>query len=781
MNDGDVLLEAQSAKFLRVLRADPIRVLLMPMDGEGWPFQRQRKVADQAVELGAWQLVPAPKAYEKPDGSIDVEHSSPAAPAFAEATHERLFSDLDIEQVRTRAGRSGLYRRLKETDTKLAPSTFYRQLRRFLEGGLTIKGLDARWRGGRPRLARDNLEEIALGDAKQTCRDRALKCQGLGPPKPPDHLEFSTTKSDTQRKRAPPVQPTHYVVDRNTLRVFVYYYRKKTSAPTTSLSSLYDDMRDQVFATLNPYGRPERWPLWCIPSLNNFKRYWRELISREQRFRADHGDHAYDTGLRPLAQAISHAFVAGRIGELDATVWNVNLRGDAAGAPLIGPPVVFRIRCRDTGQLLGISVSLESAGWIGAAMAIANCMENKQEFCAKLGLEDVYARLPWLAEGLPAELLADQGETYNHRPRAFIRFTGVSISNLPKARPDLKGGVESDWNVLETRLEEVTPGALIRRYEDETGEKWHIKGNMTLREFTQMLVVIELQRMHEPRAGKSLPEELVNAQVDSSPYSMFQWGATYGGGGLKQVDTVTARLSLLPRMKASVTEWGITARELHFHCSKLVADEALAQARAQGRRKVRIAMDPLLVNSVWLIIGDEDAPKQYIKCPLDMRFANQRSLLDKTWREALRIAFDNNVNTANRRTEINDALAYAKQVQKDLAERAQQETNKERQAVPATHAALKRGMGAARQSEKDQTSPALAVSAPLDQEQGPKPSERPPLYVVRDGTSQPPASTSTGQTHLPSTQQGAQAKPAAPPRRRSFFAEALEEAEREQQ
>lgn len=777
--EGALLHEESSNTYLRVLRVTPLHVLLMPI-GRGWPFSRGLQTA--SGNLGkVWDLIPPTVSSEAPDGTLVVSNATAAANSFADTVHRRIFDELNLDDVVTRAARANLLRRLQKHDPTLNPSTFYKHLRRFLEGGLNIASLTARWKNAKTQFSRENLEDISLEDAIMACRASALRAQQLGPPAAPGSIEFSTTKAGALRKRAPFKRPSRYRVERCTMRVFLRYYQRKLATPRLSFQTLYDEMRDEVFATANPYGPLDRWPLWCIPSYKTFKEYWRELIPYEKRKRSEKGDHVYDTTMRPLGQAVSRAFVAGRIGEIDATIFNVELRGDEPGAPLIGPAVVFRVRCRDTGQLLGISASLESAGWIGAAMAIANCMADKEAFCTELGLEEAYRRLPWTARGLPAELLADMGETYNHKVRPFIRLTGVSVSTLPGGRPDLKPGVESDWNVLQVKLEEVTPGAKVRRYEDERGAKWHLKGNTTLRQFTRMLVLEELMKMHRPRLDKRLPVDMVNDRVDSSPYSMFQWSVSNAGGGLKQVDELVVRLSLLPRENASVTEWGVTVRGFHFSCARKATEQAHARARALGRRTVSVAWDPLLINSVWLIIGDDPtAPEEYVRCTLDMRFRNQVGLKDKTWREALRLAFNGEVTDAARREEIDAHLAYAKHLQKQIAGEAQSETLTEREAHPKSLTRLKKESADARLIAKDQSSPGLAVTAPLNSGLDGTPAapgERPPLYVVQPPAATPSVDTARGRNGAVAPEKAA----ARQTGRRDYFAEMLAKAKQEQQ
>jgi hypothetical protein len=686
----------------------------MPIGETGqWTFSVSQTTLRTNTETanGLWvEHAPLP-LEEAEDGTVVLGTSSAASQHHGYATFDRFASALvDITRLLTKEGRNEVLAELQAADPTLSRTTFYKVLRRWLEGGMTPLALQAKWKGPSVALDLTNLEDIDAAEAVKACKARSLQLQQEGKP---ERKNVDATARGVPRKRAAPAQPTLYEVDRYTLRVLLTYYKTKMAQRSMSLASAYELMRREVFSTAQVFGPEMKWPLWAIPSFVQFKHYWRELVSHKARTVSERGAHRYELEGRELARSVSAAYAAGRIGELDATVWNVELVGDGDDAPIIGPPIVFRVRCKDTGQLLGLSVSLENASWNGAASAIINCLEDKLAFCKRIGLTDEDLALRWDTRGLCTQFDVDQGETYNHKPRRFMRLTGVSISTMPRARGDMKPGVESDWNTLQVGLNEMTPGAIIKAYEEERGIKWHMKASMTLRQFTQMLVLHELRRMYTPRMNIHLPREMVRANGNTSPNWMFRWSLRNGGGGLKLFDETAVRLSLLPVENATVDERGLSVRGIHFKCEPLRIAEAHAKARAQGRRTVRVCIDPLLVDSVWLIQGDEEAPTSYVRSTLDMRLPEQRSYKGRTWREVLNLRESTNVTNRNELEEVNHALAVVTAKQDKIAQEAIARREAARKQFPTNEARLIAGRKSEREVAKNQTSPALAITAPL--------------------------------------------------------------------
>jgi hypothetical protein len=152
---------------------------------------------------------------------------------------------------------------------------------------------------------------------------------------------------------------------------------------------------------------------------------------------------------------------------------------------------------------------------------------------------------------------------------------------------------------------------------------------------------------------------------------------------------------------------------VHFKCQPLKVSEAHAKARTQGRRTVRVCIDPLLVDSIWLIQGDEETPTAYVRATLDMRFHAQRTYQGSTWREVLKLVDMSTVNNLEAREDVNEHLAALATKQQQIATEAVMRMKTARQDFPTSEAALIRNRLEAREVEKNLTSPALAITAPL--------------------------------------------------------------------
>lgn len=697
---------------LRVVHREPGLVYLMPIGAKGvWTFTKSTDHVLEMLSTKRWlDLTSDCHAPSRLTDTVETGQSSIYARSIGDQRFARFSQALsDTRSLLTKEGRGHVYKEMKAIDQHLSKETFYTVVRDWLEGGATPASLDARRNRHSKALDTSNIMSLDLSECRLQTQSKARELQLLGAP---DAVAKKETATGKIRKRASPFLPSRFVVDRPCLRLFKHYYKQKFAIPSPSIESVYNKMLAEVFSTPQPFGPPIQWPHWCLPSLSRFRDYWVKMHSFEERQIAQGGGHDFKLNKRGLlGQQVTEAFAAGRVAQIDATVWAVNLVGEEPGAPLIGPPVVFRLRCKDTGQLLGISVSLESASFNSAAMCIANALEDKEEFCRSHGVD--IKGLPWDVRGLPSEIVADQGETYNDKPIAFCRFTGVAITNLPRARGDAKGGVESDFNVIHTGLVDITPSAIIARYESENNVKWHLRGSMTLKQFMGVLLLQELQKMHKPRRGVRRTQCMRRQGVDSSSSAMFQWGMRHGGGMLRTFDPTLVRLSLLPREKAAVDERGIVFRGIVYSCAQLELSQASSKARVKGVEKTIVAYDPLRVNNIWLIVGDCNAPDKYVLCAVDERFIAQVNIGDKTWREVRTDIQDESRVNAIAASTVAASLARAKAEQRRIVRESEEWTSAQRREFPRTETALLNQMPAARLRAKNKTSPPMALTASI--------------------------------------------------------------------
>jgi hypothetical protein len=644
--------------------------------------------------------------------------------------HKEVLEDKD--RLVAYAGRfNDLYEELHAKDSSLSTSTFYKTLRRYFEGAGVPAALKARWKHAGQATELTAYRELSFKEARATVRAKSEALQKL-PATPKKAVDY--TVSRRPRERAQPLRPSQYRVnDAATLRVFDEYFKQKRVAGTT-LVTLHETMLNEVFSSAQPFGPPLPWPSRTVPSLRVFAHWYRKLYPHTERRANERGKkHVQLNERSKLAEVSSVTAIVGAIGQLDATVWNVVLVGEGEGAPIIGTPVVFRIRCAGSGQLLGIAVGLDSACWDGAALAIANCLEDKKAFCARYGVD-----LPsgvWDVVGLPATIEADQGETYNKKPTRFMRTSGCAITNLPGASGDLKGGVESDWHTLQVKLNAITPGAIIEKYEGITHEVWAMRGRMTLPKFTAVLLIHEIKKMLTPRSHLQVDPEMTAALYDTSPNSVWRWGEHRRGTGLVRPRNVqTVLLSLLPIRPASVTDRGLCVEGLFYAGDDERLLQAQEAARLRGRKSVRVAYDPNLVNAVYVLFGgSDDMPIEYVKYTLNERFKTQMNFRNRSWREYLatrrqgdeaRLAQLEEISETVRALDAQAAQIIAEEDARVLAERADR---------PASRAQLLEGRPAARLNERNHSMPHLALTAmpPLAEAQTPAPATAQVVHLTK--------------------------------------------------
>lgn len=695
-----IYIRTSTQKAFRLVHRSAGKVWLMPMEkrSKAWPAGDDATLFDQACEIGTYALLSDTGNVVIPTG---------IAQKHATKTFERLkVGLLSIEKLLTEKGRAEAFALLQKLDPKLSKSFFYKQVRRWLVGGCTPMGLVAQWERRNLPSTADLVAKMDYDLAVKNVRAQCERLMGeiYSAPEITDH----TAKHKTPRIRRQCVRPTRFRVDLPSKRVFLHYFRKYFSKPGMTLREAWKLMLKEIFSTQQPTGDTLEWSDHLVPSFDQFESVFYQLTDFNDRARAEHGARDFELNHRAkLGQQISSGFAAGLVGGIDATVWNVELVGEGDDAPLIGPPVVFRVRCKDTGMPLGLSVSLENASWLSAATAIANCMEDKREFCLKYGI--VISFEDWPVRGLPSRFEADCGETHNHKPNAFIRMTGRELRNLTSGRGDLKGGTESDFFVIQTRLNGKTPAAIIKEYCDKNHTQWIVKARMTVKQFTALLILQELRRIREIRAERSLAAHAVQAGYDTSALGMWNYSVRYEGGGLSEFPEREVKLSLLEIGRASITERGLEFKGLLYKSDPLVLGRAFERARARNRSEVNVAFDQRLVDHIYIVNGDPEFPEGYAECALNVDRMDQRKYASRSFRE-VRQMMTRQIEINNEQERATKALDADLSAQQDkiIAEGVER-VEASRRDHPISNHALVKGRAAAREKEKFRHSPTLAL------------------------------------------------------------------------
>ena len=588
-------------------------------------------------------IFPVPKSNQQIENSfreqerIILTNDSPGTlqtkgnQAYAKKVIKRLAITPDeVGRLMTEEGRSAKYRELKESDPKLTYKTYLNYLRAYFKAGCAPDAIQSgNSNNGRKPVksaATQGAAPITYSVAARACIEQALLLSHTEQNGPTSDLLEDATAKGKPRKRARPIKATRYRVNDATLIVFKHFYAL-LNGPGVRLANVYDKMCDEVFSVLDPLCVRYQLAQDVIPTLKQFKNWYHKITAFADKRHNQVSKKDFNTGERQLlGNEFSSVENVGRVGSGDATIWNVGLR-DRVTREVIGPGVIFRIRCRKSGMLLGISISLECASWGHFAKAVANCYEDKVEFCAKYGI--LITSDDWPIKGLPARIEGDCGESDNTKANEACMRVGIAWKNITGGRPDLKGGVESDFNTLQVRMNGDTPGSLVERWQETTNRQWRVAAKLDADEFMAILLRHELDRMRTPRDMLQLPIEMVNDGVDSSPLSVWNWYVAKRGGGLRSVDTRRVSLSLMERATASITGHGVHFQGISYVEAGLISDDAFSKARRAGRDSATVIFDHSLVDNIFLVIPEGGV----VHCQINLQIEHQRDFVGKSFRE----------------------------------------------------------------------------------------------------------------------------------------------------
>lgn len=213
-----------------------------------------------------------------------------------------------------------------------------------------------------------------------------------------------------------------------------FYTRNKNS-----LQTAYTLMLKQKYCDANGELLPE------YPTFNQFKYFYRKTKSMQTYYISRDGLKNYQRNNRPLTGDGVQQFAPNvGVGMLDATICDIYLVDDAGN--LVGRPVLTT--CIDAYSSLCCGYSLT---WEGGMYSLRNLMINvvidKVEWCEKHGI--IINKSEWNNSQLPGVLVTDMGSEYKSENFEQLVELGVTITNLPPYRPELKGSVEKFFDLVQ--------------------------------------------------------------------------------------------------------------------------------------------------------------------------------------------------------------------------------------------------------------------------------------------------------------------------------------------
>lgn len=439
-----------------------------------------------------------------------------------------------------------------------------------------------------------------------------------------------------------------------------------------SLSSTYDLMIQKFFSrnyVNNGMTEKKVLPYENIPTFGQF-RYWfykeRDLIKEIKKRK---GSKRFDLDYRSITSS-SKVLGPGSRFEIDATVADVYIVSSYNRSSIIGRPIVYVVIDVFSRMVTGLYIGLEGPSWLGAMMAIANIVENKEEFCLRYEIN--IDKDEWICEGLPQTILADRGELEGNMPNNLIDNLKITIENASPYRGDLKGIVEQYFRTTNIKIKHWTPGFIKREYRERGERDYRHDAKLNIYEFTQM--IIESIRFHNNSKWLDyyiLDEDMINDEVEPIPAQLWNWGIRNRSGKLKKVSEDIVKMNLMPRGKATVLRSGIKFKNIFYSCESAISENWFSISEIKGSWQIDICYDPR--NMSYIYIPSENG-QAFEKCYILDKCERYKN---KTFEEIEDLYFEENKRKDLKQTHINQKKMELNLQLDKISKQAAKKTNEE--------------------------------------------------------------------------------------------------------
>lgn len=276
--------------------------------------------------------------------------------------------------------------------------------------------------------------------------------------------------------------------------------------------------------------------------------------------------------------------------QIDATVLDIYIRSRANSRVVIGRPVLYIVIDTFSRMICGIYLGLENPSWVAAMMAIANCCEDKVEFCRRHGVEITGDE--WPSESIPAVILGDRGEMERQFADQMIDLANVSIENAAPYRGDWKGIVESCFRTLPAIFKPYVPGYIETDFKQRGARDYRADAVFDLDDLMKLFIHLVLHHNNEVEvSGYPRHQMMDEDDVPSVPRDLWNWGITKLSGIPRQPDQERFRFGLMPQAKAKVTDAGIVFEGRYYTCPTAERRGWFSKARRTGSYPVSISYD----------------------------------------------------------------------------------------------------------------------------------------------------------------------------------------------
>ena len=336
-----------------------------------------------------------------------------------------------------------------------------------------------------------------------------------------------------------------------------------------------------------------------LPTLRQFKYWYKKTYQSEEKLRKRKGNRKYDLEDRAvLGTSVGELYGPGTKYQIDATIADVFIVSSYNRNWIIGRPIIYVVIDVFSRRVVGLYVGLEGPSWFGAMMALANTASDKVSYCKQYDID--ITKEEWDCHYLPQTLLADRGELEGYNVERLISTFNMRVENTPPYRADWKGIVERHFKTIHTKIKPFLPGSVDMDVRVRGERDYRLDAILTLEEFTSVIIHCVLyHNNHHWLKQYNQDEMMIQDEVSLIPRDLWDWGIKNRSGKLRSYPEDIVKLHLLPTAKARVTDQGIVFKKMRFSCETALKDGWFEEAGIKSWQ-ISISYDPRNMSHIFL-------------------------------------------------------------------------------------------------------------------------------------------------------------------------------------
>ena len=333
--------------------------------------------------------------------------------------------------------------------------------------------------------------------------------------------------------------------------------------------------------------------LKSYPSFYQFRYFYRKTRKMQNYYISREGLKDYQKNHRPLLGDGVQEYAKGiGTGMLDATVCDLYLVDESGN--VVGRPILTACVDAYTSLCCGYSLS-----WEGGIYSLRNLMVNvvsdKVEHCRKFGI--TISEGDWPCQSLPGRLVTDMGTEYTSDTFGQLTELGITITNLPAYRPELKGPVERFFQTIQDCYKPYLKGkgVIEPNYRERGAHDYKKDACLTIEDFEKIIlhciIFYNSQRLLE---HFQYTQEML--EIGMKPYASDLWRYSSGRpeDDLIQATKEQIILCLLPRTTGKFARNGLRVNKMRYSHPNYVE-------KYLNGESATVAYNPDDVSYVWLI------------------------------------------------------------------------------------------------------------------------------------------------------------------------------------